>query len=796
MPHLLLLTSKKAERMAANSPFEPTKGSYPTLSCQLSTGKNSRPPALFKGFFALQWSCLGVKPFKGFRVAAHKMQLPVLALAAVAGLHQPVGAQIPPPVAAEAAPVVPQRPLLPKPAAPSKAEIEHFEHLDKITEPIRNYEISAADATLVRDSVAAVNASNRAKATELQAQIKDPAGNKLAYWYRLKSGYGTPAEYRDFLTANPTWPERGLLTQRLEEALFTQGGSASAIKAQFKDQPPQTGIGKAALASAFQAEGNTAEATRLAATAWREDNIPATLETGFLERFSSLLKPADHKWRLDRLIIDDLRYAAERKPRAEYAKRTISLLPAADQKAANARLAVFMQASSAKTLIDAIPAPTEADWGLVFHRIQALRRAGKRDEAAKLLLTAPTEAAKTVVPDSWWEERRANAYAAMTAGKYQLAYDLVRDSGPLTVNPLKEQQFLAGWLALRMLKDPKRAEPHFLALKKAADGPLSRAKANYWLGRTAEATSSRAEADPFYREAALDTDTFHGMLARQKLEPSNTAIKIVAPTPPSDAEIERFRSLDTVKAVVAGRKAGLDRDVLRSFLVQLRNVFDGEAGSALVAHLAEAIGDTQMAVRTGKAAIGARQNMLYYAYPVHSFPAYTPLRKPPETAFLLGIARQETEFNNLTVSGAGAKGLLQVMTVTAQHVCQDYKIKCDVKRLLTDTSYNTMMASAYTADRMDEFRGSYILALAGYNAGPGRARQWIRELGDPRDADADPIDWIERIPIQETREYVAKVLANIQIYRARLGEDATALRLDDDLRRAKAGAKAASKSDG
>jgi soluble lytic murein transglycosylase len=801
MPHRPLLTSKKAVRMAANSPFEPTKGSYFTLNCQLSTGKNSRPPALFKRFFALQWSCLGFKPSKGFRVAAHKTQLPLLALASVAGLWLPAGAQIPPPAVPDAAPavapVVPQRPLLPKPAAPSKAEIEHFERLDKVTGPIRNYDISAADATLVRDSVAAVNAANRSKAADLQAQIKDPAGSKLAYWYRLKSGYGTPAEYRDFLTANPTWPERGLLTQRLEEALFTQGGSASAIKAQFKDQPPQTGIGKAALASALQAEGNVAEATRLAAQAWREDSIPATLETGFLERFRSLLKPADHKWRLDRLIIDDLRYAAERKPRAEYARRTIALLPAADQKAANARLAVFTQSSGAKALIDAIPAPVEADWGLVFHRVQALRRAGKRDEAAKLLLSAPTEAAKTVVPDSWWEERRANAYAAMTAGKYQLAYDLVRDCGPLTVNPLKEQQFLAGWLALRMLKDPKRAEPHFLALKKAADGPLSRAKANYWLGRTAEVTSSgRAAADPFYREAALDTDTFHGMLARQKLEPTNTAIKIAAPAPPTSAEIERFMSLDTVKAVVAGRKAGLDREIMRSFLVQLRNVFEGEAGSALVAHLAEAIGDTQMAVRTGKAAISARQNMFYYAYPVHSFPAYTPLRKPPETAFLLGIARQETEFNNLTVSGAGAKGLLQVMTVTAEHVCRDYKIKCDVKRLLTDTSYNTMMASAYTADRMDEFRGSYILALAGYNAGPGRARQWIRELGDPRDADADPIDWIERIPIQETREYVAKVLANIQIYRARLGEEATALRLEDDLRRAKAGAKAASKSDG
>jgi soluble lytic murein transglycosylase len=161
------------------------------------------------------------------------------------------------------------------------------------------------------------------------------------------------------------------------------------------------------------------------------------------------------------------------------------------------------------------------------------------------------------------------------------------------------------------------------------------------------------------------------------------------------------------------------------------------------------------------------------------------LRKPPETAFLLGIARQETEFNSLTVSGAGAKGLLQVMTVTAQHVCRDYKIKCDIKRLLSDPAYNTMMGSAYIGDRMQDFTGSYVLTLAGYNAGPGRARQWIREFGDPRDPAIDPIDWIERIPIQETREYVAKVLANVQVYRARLGEANVAVRLDKDLMRAR-----------
>jgi soluble lytic murein transglycosylase len=216
----------------------------------------------------------------------------------------------------------------------------------------------------------------------------------------------------------------------------------------------------------------------------------------------------------------------------------------------------------------------------------------------------------------------------------------------------------------------------------------------------------------------------------------------------------------------------------------------------MLAHLADALGDAQMSVRVGKAAIARGMNLAYYAYPVRALPQYTPLRKPPEPAVILGIARQESVFNSLTLSGAGARGILQVMPVTARHVCRDYKIKCDIPRLMKDPVYNTMMGSAYISDRMDEFSGSYVLTLAGYNAGPGRAREWIKEFGDPRDGKVDPIDWIHRIPFEETRDYVQKVLSNIQIYRARLGEEATAMRLNADLRRTSTPAAGADKATG
>lgn len=676
--------------------------------------------------------------------------------------------------------------VLDSPAPPMlAAETEHIAKLDAMLAPVRNYTPDAEDARRVKEAAQAVRAHNLDRVTQLKAEIKDPVASKFVDWLRLRSGFGEAAEFRDFLNNNPLWPERLTLKQRMEEALFTQGGSAATIKEHFKAFPPETGIGYAALASAFLAEGNTAEAKKLASKAWRELPIPATLENGFLGRFKDLLTPIDHKWRFDRMVTDDVRWAGNRADRAAFARRVIPLLPEAEQKKATARLAVFNKSSNAKTLMEALPKDDGKDLGLQFHRAQLLRKAGNIEDAAAIILAIPPDPEKIAVLDEWWAERRELAYGALKLGKPKLAYTLAKEAGPLSVNPLKEQTFMAGWIAFRYLKNADAAERHFNDLAKAADGPLSRAKAAYWLGRVAESKGDAAAAKAAYKLATQNPDTFHGLLAMQKLNPGKAKLDITPPALPTPEQTANFNSSDAVKAAVLARKAGLSREYTRGFLTSLRIGLPSEAEAGMVAHLGEALGDTQMSLRVAKAAIAKGQNLMTYGYPVHPFPAYKPLRTPPEMAFLLGIARQETEFEATTVSGAGAKGLLQVMTITANHVCRDYKIKCEISRLLSDNRYNVTIASAYIADRMEEFDGSYVLGLAGYNAGPGRARQWIKEFGDPRDPKVDPLDWIERIPITETREYVTKVLSNIQIYRARLGEGAKALRLEEDLQRAR-----------
>jgi soluble lytic murein transglycosylase len=666
---------------------------------------------------------------------------------------------------------------------PSAEETRHTALYDEAIAGVRDRKLSADDAGRLREAMQAISAGGYSKGKALRDQIGDPAGRKLVDWYLYRSGYGTAEEIRAFLAANPAWPDRALLTRRAEETLFDSEDSPAAVKAFFAESPPTTAIGLAALASAMAADKDEATAKVLAAKLWVEFDFSASHETEIFKRIGTLLTEADHKRRLDRLLMSDSRWASERKERAETIKRTIARLSAGEKKKAEVRLAVFLRKKDSHQLIAKLPQEALAkEWGLAVMRAQALRRQNKDEEAWKVLLAEP-EPTLAVRPDGWWEERRANAYEALRAGKPKTAYELVRNPGPLHVNAHNDAAFLAGWLALRHLHDAKKALAHFQALAKSADGPLTRSKAHYWLGRTYEVLGDRGKANESYLTASLQTDTFHGQLARLKLDPLSSTFKIDPPVAPTREEIARFNGLDAVQAVVLAYNAGVDRTLVRAFLIQLRLHMTTEAEVAMLAHLAEELGDTQIAVRVGKYGVAKGFNLIYYAYPIHRLPAYTPLRRPAETALILGVARQESEFNMATMSGAGARGILQVMPVTARHVCRDYKLKCDIPRLMKDAAYNTMMGSAYIADRMDDFRGSYILAIAGYNAGPGRARQWIGEFGDPRDPKVDPIDWIHRIPFQETREYVQKVLSNLQVYRARLGNEATAVRLNADLRR-------------
>ena len=671
------------------------------------------------------------------------------------------------------------------PAVPNSPEATYFAEMDKLIAPLRDFKPSSEDIQRLKDALKAADSNDPAETRDHAAKISDPTASTLVTWYVLRSGIGAPADYAKFLADNPTWPDIALLKRRAEQQLLSAGGPAKDIIAYFSSNPPLSGVGAIALASAHLALGDEARAKAMAVKAWRENDIPATSETGFLTRFDRFLGPADHRRRLDVLLIDEGRFAAQRTPRVAAARRLLAKLSGSERKTAEARIAVYARAGNAAKLMAGLASAAKdpsADWGLLFQRIQLARSQDKEEEVARLIKLAPNDADALVDPDAWWLHRRWAIYEFLGAGSYKEAYALAQAPGPVTVNPLKDATFLAGWIALRHLKDTKSAVSHLEQSRTNADGPLSAARGNYWLARAHEALGRKSEATRYYEEAAQRIDTFHGALARQKLSAGPQSVPVPLPAMPSASVVEGFNANAMLRAAMLAHRAGVDRGITRTIVAHMRNRLPSEAEVALLAHLASSLGDNQMALRVGKTGVARNMNLFAYAYPVHPFPDYTPLRKSPERALLLAIARQESEFNPEIISHAGARGLLQVMPITARHICRDHKIKCDIPRLNSDSSYNAMIASAYLGDRKDEFSGSYVLTLAGYNAGPGRARQWMKRFGDPRKDGVDPIDWIETIPFEETREYVKKVLSNVQMYRARLG-DPTPVRLVSDLSR-------------
>ncbi|KAB2848504.1 MAG: lytic transglycosylase domain-containing protein [Hyphomicrobiaceae bacterium] len=669
---------------------------------------------------------------------------------------------------------------------PLATEAEHNKRLDAIIAPLLAYSPAEADLSRLKEGLAAIGEKDFAKARAAESALTDRAAKKLLRWALLRSPHSgaTAAEIEEFRRANPDFPDQTGLRTRAEEHFLLKVSDQKAIIAFFEASPPQTGAGLAALAAAYVGLGENEKARPLAVKAWREHDLGPTVEASLLGGMGKLLKEADHKHRLDRLLMRDYRWTADRQDRVATVRRMLALLSPAEQQKANARLAVYMRQANATALMAALPAEANKEAGVRLSRIQLLRRSKKAAEAIALMEGAPVDKAEAVSPDDWWVERRALAYASLKLGQPKTAYALVSRTGPLSVNPLKEAEHFAGWLALRHLDNAALADKHFTAMRKAADGPLSTATAEYWLGRVALAKKNPDVARAHFTKASAYSDTFYGLLAKQMLNERVTKLPLAPPPLPPEQEVKRFLSRDAVRALLIARKLNHDGPS-KAFLSHLRYHIKTPGETVLMAHLSGALGDTQAAVRTGKWGIALGHNLVFYAYPTHAFPAYTPLHKAPEPAFLLGIARQESEFNTLTLSGAGARGVLQVMPVTARHVCRDYKLKCDIPRLMTDPAYNAMLASAYIGDRMAEFSGSYIMTLAGYNAGPGRVREWVREFGDPREQKIDPIDWIERIPFEETREYVKKVLANVQVYRARLGEEEKALLILSDLVRAR-----------
>lgn len=628
---------------------------------------------------------------------------------------------------------------------------------------------SEADRAALERAFELVRKRKAADATEVKEQISDPVAQKLAEWMILRSeGNGASAErYRAFITANPGWPSVGFLRRRGEAALWEDNRDAATVLNWFAGDEPLTAKGRFALARALLSRGDRNAAARHVREAWRDDWISKGVESDALEMFGSFLTAADHKARMDRLLFTDDTAGA---------LRSAQRLGSAYVAIVKARGAVDKRARNAEALLDAVPREVHDEGSYLFGRIQYLRRDDKIAEAARLMLKAPRDPARLGDPDEWWIERRLVVRKLLDLGDYKTAYVIARDAGLPDRDVYKvDQEFHAGWIALRFLNDPATSLLHFTRIAVGSSNPTHLSRAGYWQGRAYEAMGRSQDARRAYQAAAAHSTSYYGQLARARLGLPQIDLRDPPRVARGAGTFEVVRALELLYALDEG-------DLAVTMLADLGDRIEDIDALAALAEVTVRNKDARATLVLGKDALNRGYPFDHYAFPVSGIPKYQTIGPEVERGLVFAIARQESAFNPNAVSPAKAMGLMQVTPPAAKTITRRFGATYDPKRLLSDPAYNAMLGAAELGALVSDYRGSYILTFVGYNAGRGRVRDWIEKYGDPRDPNVDAVDWVERIPFSETRNYVQRIMENVQVYRARFG-GGSRLMIEADLKR-------------
>ncbi len=622
----------------------------------------------------------------------------------------------------------------------------------------------------VTDAENAILAQLRTEGTSLRAALDAYRGRDLAVGDRLAARFSDPVEravleamairfnpvpserIRAFLAAEPDWPGRALLGRRLEERLLAERATPAEVRAFFGAREPETGAGRIALALAL-AGTERERAVRLARAAWLGDAMGDALEERLLAAFGDAFDRRDHHLRSEMLIF-----------RGSTASGLKSAARAGDDYGllAKARIAAARgRGKAVDKALGAVPSSLRAEPAYRFARAQVLKRKGEHEAAAKELIAARADAA---TGDAWWQERRFLARELLDEGKPALAYALIKAHTAQSPAHLVEAEFFAGWVALQFLNRPGDAALHFARADLAATTPISTARVDYWLGRAAEADDRMPDAIAAYAKAADAGITYYGQLARGRLGLPETAIRAARRL--DGPQMTAFAASRPVQALHRLKAAGAE-DTLAMLYRDFAQSLDTEESLSALAAIAHQQRDATAALAIGKIATQRGFALDEEAFPTFGVPNVA-TAGAVDPAMVFAIARQESAFAVDARSHAGARGLMQLMPATAQATARQIGVKFELERLTSDGAYNARIGAAHLADLMRDWRGNYILTFASYNAGPGNVRKWVQTYGDPRDGRTDPIDWVERIPFGETRNYVQRVIENLKVYRHRL----------------------------
>lgn len=619
--------------------------------------------------------------------------------------------------------------------------------------------LNGRDAEIYRAAFAALESKQSSLAVSQAAAAQDRTLYNVVVGLAMAAD-DDPYDFagmRQFLAQCSYWAEsdRKAIAKRAEGRI-TGAQDPRALISFFQEFPPQTGDGFKRYVAALQAAGQKNRIATLVRERWRENDFGPDEQAIFLSDYGSMLSSADLSYRVDRLIWDK---------KYEHAQRLEALLPSDLETLIEARIALLKGHKNAPGLLSRVPRPLQGDSGLLYARMTWRIKNDDKDGARDILRAAGMALNR---PEEWWDERHMLARDLLDQGDARGAYALASRHGITTKSTtLTDAEFFSGFIALRYLHDAAMAAGHFKKLYDSANTLITAARGAYWMGRALEAMGQNALS--WYQAAAQFSSTYYGQLALARLY-QDSQISAVNTGIPSDV-VGRFADHPSSAIVQQLLEIG-QRKMAERFALAFASQQSHEFGFRLMAALATENGAPDIAVKIAKQ---AAKKMI--ALPVEGYPLLNDAAREKDAALVHAIIRQESQFDPVVTSPSNAQGLMQLLPSTAKYIAR--KSGGDEEANLYNGTDNIRLGSAYIQYLLEKFDGNATLAIAGYNAGPSRSQQWLASLGDPRQM--DPVDWVERIPFNETRNYVMRVMEALQLYRARLSGGSASLTIMQDL---------------
>lgn len=631
--------------------------------------------------------------------------------------------------------------------------------------------ISPLDAIRLRHGLSAAADGDWRELKKAKDAINDPVAKDLLHWVRAARDPNVPTDWLTYVVHDLSdWPRMVSIQAKAETRLFHDPLSTRRTIAWFRGKEPVSGEGRAALARALFDAGERDQADRWLKSAWRDSRLSRDAQRELFQQYRSRLNEQDHAARADHLIWLGSRHFAN-------ARALLSHMSREDRAVMEARMELASNGRRMNAAVNAIPASRANDAAFLFERARWRRKRKSKDYALPVYLQIGSPPTTERGQERMWSEKKLMAYWLMGDQRWGEAYRMTQFSGATSGAPFFEPEFLGGWLALTKLGQPGVALERFQKLESGVTTPISLSRAHYWQGRAMEAMQD-GRRDQAYASAAKYPNTYYGQLATKRLQGQSARLTL-PPQIISPQARQRFETDPRVKALRLLGEAGEER-----FFSTFAYALDDSLGSldelALLSQVSADYSLMRPSIRAAKQA-GRFQSMLTE----NGYPIVAPIEELGtefDIPFVYAIARQESEFAANAISSASAYGMMQMINATASATARRHRISYDRDRLITDRAYGARMGALHLHDLLEDFDGSYIMAAVAYNAGPRRVSQWIERNGDPRKGEIDPIDWVEKIPFSETRNYVQRVLENMQVYKARRNGNVAPVTIDQDLR--------------